>query len=175
MAVCQFSHFRQIAIHQLVANAPGRNLPLGDYFHNGSELLPEVKSWHEYLRYLIRRNDTITGQVLDLIENGMLRDKPEQRHTAAQVGRKLTEILQIVSNDPTTQLEPMSALWSRHRDTIAIAEQEMSQDERMGAKPSKAFPRQPTQTGRTHKAPVDFGTQQRSKTTGGKHSGEVHS
>jgi hypothetical protein len=126
MAVYQFSHVRQIAIHQLVANATGRDLPLVDYFHNGSELLLEVKSWHEYLRYSIRKNDTITCQVLDLVENGMLCEKPEQRQTAAQVGRKLTEILDIVSNDPMTQFEPISTLWSQYRDIIAIAEQEIS-------------------------------------------------
>lgn len=47
-------------------------LTLGDYFHNGKEVLPNVLGWHMYLRSVLRKSDNITSNVLDLIDEEML-------------------------------------------------------------------------------------------------------
>ncbi|KAI2619905.1 hypothetical protein GGR54DRAFT_639670 [Hypoxylon sp. NC1633] len=43
-----------------------------DAFHNGVDVLPEVKQWHNYLRGCLRVSDTITGRILDLVDEYML-------------------------------------------------------------------------------------------------------
>lgn len=43
-----------------------------DAFHNGVDVLPEVKEWHVHLRSLLRLSDTITGRILDLVDEKML-------------------------------------------------------------------------------------------------------
>ncbi|KAI1101815.1 hypothetical protein F4804DRAFT_314785 [Jackrogersella minutella] len=43
-----------------------------DAFHNGVDVLPEIREWHDYLRMVVRVSDTITGRILDLIDENML-------------------------------------------------------------------------------------------------------
>jgi hypothetical protein len=65
---------------------------MGDYFHNGIEVLPEVAQWHNFLRMSVRQSDTITCQVLNLVDAHMLRGRPEQRMTASQICTELNRI-----------------------------------------------------------------------------------
>jgi hypothetical protein len=65
---------------------------MGDHFHNGIEVLPEVTKWHNFLRMSVRQSDTITCQVLRLVEAHMLRGRPEQRMTASQICTELKRI-----------------------------------------------------------------------------------
>ena len=65
----------------------------GDQFHNGREVLDAVTEWHKYLRTLIRKSDTITCQVLDLVDDEMLLGTPERRIKANDLCFKLAQIL----------------------------------------------------------------------------------
>ena len=65
---------------------------MGDHFHNGIEVLPEVTKWHNFLRMSVRQSDTITCQVLRLVDAHMLRGRPEQRMTASQICTELKRI-----------------------------------------------------------------------------------
>ncbi|KAF4871696.1 Serine/threonine-protein kinase mph1 [Colletotrichum siamense] len=64
-----------------------------DAFHDGSQVLPAVLQWHDYLRNSSRKADTITCQVLDLIETGMLEKDPEKRLSSADLCTRLDTIL----------------------------------------------------------------------------------
>lgn len=75
--VCQFHFIRRKAIEALAQQAqegPTRQPKMmqGDYFHNGRELLPEVKQWHSFLRKSMRKTDHITSGLLDLVETELL-------------------------------------------------------------------------------------------------------
>ncbi|KAK7753926.1 hypothetical protein SLS62_004024 [Diatrype stigma] len=62
-----------------------RNGRLDDRFHDGSEVLPEVKLWHDYLRRLARKSDNLTYHVLDLIDDKMLVGQVEDRAEARDI------------------------------------------------------------------------------------------
>ena len=64
----------------------------GDYFHNGRQVLSEVKSWHNILRSVLRKTDTITSQVLDLVDQAMLLENATERITAKDLCDKLRQI-----------------------------------------------------------------------------------
>jgi hypothetical protein len=75
--VCQFYFIRRKAIEALARQAQNgtprqQKIMQGDFFHNGRELLPEVKQWHSFLRKSIRKTDHITSALLDLVENELL-------------------------------------------------------------------------------------------------------
>ncbi|CAN9426566.1 unnamed protein product [Alternaria alternata] len=82
----QYKRFRQLALGN---NKDGAAL---DCFHNGSDVLPEVKKWHDYLRGHLRLSDTTTKLVLDLIEHKLLRADPAVRHTMGDLCVKLEEL-----------------------------------------------------------------------------------
>jgi hypothetical protein len=75
--------------------AEGRVKPFvgGDFFHDGTDILPDVRDWHEFLRRYLRQTDTITSQVLSLVENDMLKGKAEERIEAKGLCTKLKDIL----------------------------------------------------------------------------------
>jgi hypothetical protein len=73
----QFRIIRQKAIEALAQQQQhdtpgGETIMRGDFFHNGSEVLPEVKQWHRLLRNSIRKTDHITSALLDLVETRLL-------------------------------------------------------------------------------------------------------
>ncbi|KAI1760751.1 hypothetical protein GGR53DRAFT_62938 [Hypoxylon sp. FL1150] len=43
-----------------------------DAFHDGTDVLPEVREWHETLRGVLRISDTITGRILKIVDEYML-------------------------------------------------------------------------------------------------------
>ena len=69
------------------------NVSEGDQFHNGREVLDAVTDWHKYLRIMVRKTDTITCQVLDLVDGEMLLGTPEDRIKATDLCSKLASIL----------------------------------------------------------------------------------
>ncbi|OCL07958.1 hypothetical protein AOQ84DRAFT_377203 [Glonium stellatum] len=95
--VLQFKRLREIAIAKLRSlqeNHEHASTPtVHDAFHDGRELLPDVKNWHNYLRSAIRQSDTITGKVLDLVDERMLLRDPNSRLTSSILCEKLREIL----------------------------------------------------------------------------------
>ena len=76
----QFNKLREKAIKGLVQEqrlhphlqGSYLSLDLGDYFHNGRQVLSDVISWHDFLRSHLRKTDQITGKVLEVVDQKML-------------------------------------------------------------------------------------------------------
>lgn len=124
--IAHFRRVRQAAVSLLLADPSNHNLCTGDYFHNGHDVLPEVTAWHDFLRYSLRRSDPLTGKILDLVDKFMLKGGAEDRLSAANVHQKYTQYLREASS---ADLEPPGSLWFHHRNLIALAEPEGSEDE----------------------------------------------
>ncbi|KAK2764155.1 protein kinase domain protein [Colletotrichum kahawae] len=76
-----------------------------DAFHDGTQVLPAVLNWHDYLRSSSRKADTITHRVLDLVESGMLNQDPEKRLKSAALCQRLKEVLIDAKNDYQNELD----------------------------------------------------------------------
>ncbi|KFY94147.1 hypothetical protein V500_03400 [Pseudogymnoascus sp. VKM F-4518 (FW-2643)] len=96
----QFTEFRQRAIRNIVQGQPAQStssgttpiLNLGDYFHNGKEVLGAVLSWHTLLRSVSRKNDFVTSRVLDIIDEMIFVGDARRRIKAKDLCMKLDEI-----------------------------------------------------------------------------------
>ncbi|CAG9947609.1 unnamed protein product [Clonostachys rosea f. rosea IK726] len=92
-----YGFIRQDAIKTLresrggLPNTPGPYCD--DAFHDGSKVLRAVTDWHTHLRNSIRTSDTISRQVLDLVDNEMLLSNPEDRISSAELRNRLETIL----------------------------------------------------------------------------------
>jgi hypothetical protein len=64
-----------------------------DRFHNGIDVLPEVKKWHNYLRGHLRKSDTATSLVLDLIEHSMLQTETNDRLGMMDLCKRLQKVI----------------------------------------------------------------------------------
>lgn len=64
-----------------------------DRFHNGMDVLPEIRKWHNYLRGRIRPSDTTTPLVLNLIENNMLQADASNRHEIGELCEELRDLI----------------------------------------------------------------------------------
>jgi hypothetical protein len=71
-------------------------LSFGDYFHDGQNVLADVTSWHASLHIAMRKADTITSQVLDLVDKHMLLGEPKDRMTSKDI---CTELRNIISQN----------------------------------------------------------------------------
>lgn len=60
----------------------------GDFFHDHSKVLNEVTQWHEFLREHVRKSDSITGEVLNMVDELMF-VKWEDRCCAKEIRRRL--------------------------------------------------------------------------------------
>ncbi|KFZ05322.1 hypothetical protein V501_08467 [Pseudogymnoascus sp. VKM F-4519 (FW-2642)] len=91
----QFTRLRQRSIRnsseEQAAHHTGPHPDL-DHFHNGKEVLPDVLSWHAYLRSVLRKSDTITSSVLDLIDKDMFVGDAGCRIKATELCKKLHDI-----------------------------------------------------------------------------------
>ena len=76
----------------------------GDQFHNGREVLDAVIEWHTYLRTVIRKTDTITCRVLDLVDEMMLLGTPEHRIKADDLCSELALKFGASSREERDQL-----------------------------------------------------------------------
>ncbi|OTB00362.1 hypothetical protein M426DRAFT_236804 [Hypoxylon sp. CI-4A] len=78
-----YTRLRQLAIRKLHdRKEKGENVTIpaaDDAFHNGRNVLPEVKDWHNYLRKVSRGSDTVTGPILDLVDEKMLLIAPDRQ------------------------------------------------------------------------------------------------
>ncbi|KAF7505103.1 hypothetical protein GJ744_001243 [Endocarpon pusillum] len=96
-------------------------LAKGDYFHDGQEVLEVVRLWHKYLGNVSRRTDTITAQVLDLVDTKMLCGKAAQRINAEE----LCNLLGYISDSSASTTEaslPENFTTALHEvDRIAIS------------------------------------------------------
>ena len=112
VGVNQFNQIRQLAIKNQVQTRLGQDESQkqategshGDHFHNGHRVLEDVTKWHMYLRTVLRKTDTITSQVLDLVDENMLLEFPEQRINASRLCSTLDLILKSSSQADEPQL-----------------------------------------------------------------------
>ena len=103
---------RQLAIskknqvHRTIASSQNQvtEKSEGDHFHNGHDVLEDVTIWHKHLRGALRRTDTITSQVLDLVDQEMLRGSAEDRITANSLCSRLDSILESSFNTSEPRL-----------------------------------------------------------------------
>ncbi|KAH6672834.1 hypothetical protein B0J14DRAFT_700840 [Halenospora varia] len=65
-----------------------------DAFHDGNELLPEIKGWHQYLKIVTKKSDIVTSDILDLVETKLLL----ANHTDRQTSKWLTQELSLIIN-----------------------------------------------------------------------------
>ena len=92
---------RQLAIEKLSQPQDATNTsegqamkpPQGDHFHNGDQVLNDVTIWHRHLRTVLRKSDSITSQVLDLVDEEMLLGPADSRITATKLCSMLDSIL----------------------------------------------------------------------------------
>lgn len=96
------------------ANSSGsREYVSYDGFHDGSQVRKDVLDWHDYLRASRRQSDTITGHILDLVEQKMLLGNPSERCDAASVCDELAHILEqsrLTTSRPTVAASVLHAL-----------------------------------------------------------------
>ena len=81
----------------------------GDFFHDGTDVLKDVRDWHNFLRKYLRQTDTITSQVLDLVEKKMLKGAAEARIEAKDLCLRLQDILTRYREQPRQELLPSIA------------------------------------------------------------------
>ncbi|KAL1793591.1 hypothetical protein ACET3X_008573 [Alternaria dauci] len=96
--VLGFQGVRQYERLRQLAPANNKDGVAFDRFHDGSDVLPEVEKWHEYLRGHLRLSDTTTGLVLDLIQLKLLRANPAVRHNMEDLCEKLEELSDIAKH-----------------------------------------------------------------------------
>jgi hypothetical protein len=107
--VRQFEQLRQLAPPNK------RDAVTYDRFHDGINMLPEIRKWHNYLRGHVRPSDTATPLVLDLIENNMLQTETSNRFELEELCDKLQEIL-----DWATERVKGLKVHSRKTDSVVL-------------------------------------------------------
>lgn len=85
------------------------DVPAGDLFCDGTTVLDEVGQWHRVLRRTASRADNMTGLVLDIVDQHMLRARPTDRWSCKQLDDALEQIVRDNPVDSNSQL-PMSIL-----------------------------------------------------------------
>jgi hypothetical protein len=65
-----------------------------DAFHDGDDVFPEIKHWHNHLKEVMRKSDFITSEILDLVDKEMLIKKPEDRLSSKDLCEKLDSIIE---------------------------------------------------------------------------------
>ncbi|CAI9634656.1 unnamed protein product [Alternaria burnsii] len=113
--VLGFQGLRQYERLRQLAPANNKDGIAFDRFHNGSDVLPEVEKWHDYLRGHLRLSDTTTGPVLDLIEHRLLRANPAKRHTMED----LCETLEELSDSAKYKIQKLRKL-SKDTDPVVM-------------------------------------------------------
>lgn len=91
----EFIKVRKKGVEKSIRSDPSTPIDVqkGDFFHDGKEVLHEVRHWHLHLQDSARRSDNTTPQVIDLIDKCMLRFDPEKRNSAAVICEKMRQIL----------------------------------------------------------------------------------
>ncbi|CAN9421752.1 unnamed protein product [Alternaria alternata] len=108
-----FQGVRQYEVLRKLSPANKVNGQIYDRFHNGYDVLPEIKQWHDFLRGHLRPSDTATPLVLDLIELKMLQQEPLRRIDTSRLCQELKHLLRS-AEDRINDLEHNS------KDTDAI-------------------------------------------------------
>lgn len=92
-----YTQRRKIAIQKLRhRKAAGEDVSVpsaDDAFHDGVRVLPAVTNWHKYLQNSIRKGDTISGLVLEYVDQNLLVADPRERPSFANLTARLRHIL----------------------------------------------------------------------------------
>jgi hypothetical protein len=127
----QFTYVRQRAISKAHDSNSRTKLgePRGDHFHDGTEVLQDVIYWHNHLRKTCRGTDTITSQMLDLVDHKMLRGNAKERIEASKLCEEMEQILSN-SHGATQDSLPESlkeALIQMNEDALSQSSQSKTQ------------------------------------------------
>ncbi|KAL8698877.1 MAG: hypothetical protein Q9201_006328 [Fulgogasparrea decipioides] len=138
IGVLEFNEVRKMANQELNRShqAPRQadEDPDGDQFHDGYQVLEDVRCWHEYLRGRLRKCDAISGQVLDLIDTSMLITNPDERIKADELCSQLNKILARSSRDSIDKV-PMGIQKKLKEIDAAVANRLESMRHSKGAEP----------------------------------------
>ncbi|KAK6824952.1 hypothetical protein PG987_012446 [Apiospora arundinis] len=88
-----YEKLRQNAIRQLRESSSGKQPTADDAFHDGQEVLVAVTAWHNHLRSSMRKSDTITSKILDLVDTEMLRREPRERLSSIDLLLRFAEFI----------------------------------------------------------------------------------
>jgi ankyrin repeat protein len=69
-----------------------------DTFHDGEDVFPVIKVWHERLKRTRRRSDNITNQILDIVDDCLLTKDAQARLTSHQLREWLETSLGLRSD-----------------------------------------------------------------------------
>jgi hypothetical protein len=97
--VLGFQGVRQYATLRKLSSANFKDGKVYDRFHNGTDVLPEVKKWHNYLRGHLRSSDTATASVLELIEHSMLQTETCNRLSMRDLCKRLDKLIKDAKDD----------------------------------------------------------------------------
>jgi hypothetical protein len=123
--IYQYNIVRQKAIRTVVERSAGaeqRDINPGDFFHNGKDVLPEIKQWHQYLRSVARHTDHITNRILDLVEEHLL--VAQNRMSAEDLYKRLQTLLEETKKDsiPAELADLMDTLCQIDGDALSNPE-----------------------------------------------------
>jgi hypothetical protein len=85
--------FQGVRQYETLRRLSPANQKTYDRFHNGFDVLPEVKKWHNYLRGHLRQSDTATSMLLDLIEHKMLQTETDNRIDMRKLCKELKKLI----------------------------------------------------------------------------------
>ena len=81
-------------LRELRKREPTTSVPTADdAFHDGTQVLKAVRNWHHYLRNSKRVCDTVSGHVLDLVEECMLLPSPKDRWNSDELCWRLDRLV----------------------------------------------------------------------------------
>ena len=81
-----------------------------DWFHENGSVSAAVREWHEYLRASVRLSDTITSDILGIVDNHML-VAPEERISAKELVTKMSDVVDgLPKNDTSAPYGPPESI-----------------------------------------------------------------
>ncbi|KAK7948477.1 uncharacterized protein PG986_009363 [Apiospora aurea] len=121
-----YDKLRQNAINQLRESHAKSTPTADDAFHDGQRVLSAVTEWHAYRRASMRKVDTITSEILDLIDTKMLQSVPHQRLTSRELIDKFAGHVAAVKATHKIQVTrgEVAPLSDHIRDAVAQVEDE---------------------------------------------------
>jgi hypothetical protein len=84
---------KQYATARRLGRGQRTNSDVSDAFHDGHDVLPEIKHWHNHLNEIRRHSDHVTPRILELIEKDMLLKESNRRDTCFNIHENLSRIL----------------------------------------------------------------------------------
>ncbi|KAK7977786.1 hypothetical protein PG988_005276 [Apiospora saccharicola] len=124
--VLVYDKLRQNAIMELRESEAHSRPTAADAFHDGQQVLAAVTEWHEHLRDTMRKSDTITSEILDLVDTNMLQQAPQQRLSSRALIDKLRRCVAGAKRSYADQVErkELTPLSDQIKDAVGQVEAE---------------------------------------------------